>query len=499
MRSVSQTLALAAALFTSVAVAVTPIEVQGRDFVDPTTQKRFMIVGADYQPGGQAGYKPQEKKDALSDKETCLRDAVVLQKLGVNTIRVYNVDPKLNHDDCASIFNAAGIYMIIDVNGPQSGESINRAEPWTSYHKDYLNRIFGVVENFKAYPNTLAFFAANEVMNDLKTGKINPQYIRAVQRDLKNYIKTHVDRRIPVAYSAADVREILEDTWAYMQCDNGDNSDSDFFGLNSYSWCGGSATFESAGYNTLVDMFKDSSVPVFFSEYGCNEVLPRVFDEVSALYSDKMKTLSGGLVYEYSQEDNKYGLADVNADGTIKLRADFENLQKAYAKLDLSKLEALQTPIKAPKCDAKLIKNSAFDSNFTIPALCPGCEDLIKNGIQNPTKGQIVEVKDTKCPKAVFGSKGDELKDLNLKLVSNDGPSVPSENKTNPAPTLTPSNSTHVLRQLRNTKQHHRSDSWRTICALHPCCSINKPAVRLTSCPGLEPSAKYQWSGLSLC
>ncbi|CAI6276316.1 unnamed protein product [Periconia digitata] len=442
MRSLSQSLALAAALFTGIAVAVTPIEVQGRDFIDPTTNKRFMIVGADYQPGGQAGYKPDQKVDALSDKEICLRDAVMLQRLGVNTIRVYNVDPTLNHDDCASIFNAAGIYMILDVNGPQSGESINRLEPWTSYHKDYLTRIFGVVENFKSYPNTLAFFAANEVMNDMETGKINPQYIRAVQRDLKNYIKANVDRKIPVAYSAADVREILEDTWAYMQCDNSDNSESDFFGLNSYSWCGSGATFESAGYSELVDMFKDSSVPVFFSEYGCNEVQPRVFEEVATLYSEKMKTLSGGLVYEYSQEANNYGLVDVNTDGTVKLRADFDNLQKAYSKLDMSKLEAPQTPIKAPKCDSKLIKNKAFDSNFTIPAVCPGCEDIIKNGIQKPTQGKIVKVTDTKCPKAVKGTKGDELKDLELKIVSNnDGASAPS-NKTKPDTTLTPSNGT---------------------------------------------------------
>lgn len=216
-----------------------------------------------------------------------------------------------------------------------------------------------------------------------------------------------------------------------MQCDNGDNSDSDFFGLNSYSWCGGKASFESAGYDTLVKMFEQSSVPVFFSEYGCNEVLPRVFDEVAALYSDKMKTLSGGLVYEYSQEDNKYGLADINADGTVKLRADYDNLKAAYAKLDLSKLEALQTPVKAPKCDSKLIKNSAFDSNFTIPAVCPGCDDIIKNGIKSPLKGKIVEVKDTKCPKAVYGTKGAELKDLNLKLVSNDGDKVPSGDKSN--------------------------------------------------------------------
>lgn len=68
--------------------------------------------------------------------------------------------------------------MIIDVNSPFSGESLNRAEPWTSYHKDYLTRIFGVVENFKNYPNTLAFFAANEVMNDMETGEDNPPYIR---------------------------------------------------------------------------------------------------------------------------------------------------------------------------------------------------------------------------------------------------------------------------------------------------------------------------------
>lgn len=183
----------------------------------------------------------------------------------MNTIRVYNVDPTLDHSTCMSIFNAAGIYLILDVNSPLSGESINRAEPWTSYHKDYLTRIFGVVENFKAFPNTLAFFAANEVMNDLSTAEYNPMYIRAVQRDLKNYIKNHVDRAIPVGYSAADVREILHDTWAYMQCSHDDDqSSSDFFGLNSYSWCG-EGDMKSSGYTDLVNMFQNSAIPVFVS------------------------------------------------------------------------------------------------------------------------------------------------------------------------------------------------------------------------------------------
>jgi hypothetical protein len=66
--------------------------------------------------------------------------------------------------------------MIIDVNSPEA--SINRVEPWTSYTNDYLTRIFGVVEAFKNYPNTMAFFSANEVMNDIDTGKVNPPYIR---------------------------------------------------------------------------------------------------------------------------------------------------------------------------------------------------------------------------------------------------------------------------------------------------------------------------------
>ena len=96
--------------------------------------------------------------------------------LQVNTIRVYNVNPEANHDECASIFNTAGIYMLLDVNSPEA--SINRAEPWTSYTNALLTRIFGVVEGFKDYPNTMAFFSANEVMNDLDTAEFNPPYIR---------------------------------------------------------------------------------------------------------------------------------------------------------------------------------------------------------------------------------------------------------------------------------------------------------------------------------
>lgn len=77
-----------------------------------------------YQPGGSAGFKPESGIDPLSNGTECLRDAALMQQLGVNAIRVYNLDPALNHDDCASIFNAVGIYLILDVNSPLPGESL---------------------------------------------------------------------------------------------------------------------------------------------------------------------------------------------------------------------------------------------------------------------------------------------------------------------------------------------------------------------------------------
>jgi hypothetical protein len=70
-------------LLSGIAHAVNPVEVRGQDFVDTVTNKRLMIVGVDYQPGGQAGYKPSEGQDALTNADVCLRDAVVMQKLGV--------------------------------------------------------------------------------------------------------------------------------------------------------------------------------------------------------------------------------------------------------------------------------------------------------------------------------------------------------------------------------------------------------------------------------
>jgi hypothetical protein len=68
------------------ALAVNNADVSGLSFVDSSTKQRLQIVGVDYQPGGQAGFDPNTGKDVLSDADVCLRDAVLLQQLGVRDI-----------------------------------------------------------------------------------------------------------------------------------------------------------------------------------------------------------------------------------------------------------------------------------------------------------------------------------------------------------------------------------------------------------------------------
>lgn len=324
--------------------------------------------------------------------------------------------------------------MILDVNSPLSGGSLNRAKPWESYNPDYFKQVFGVIEAFKSFPNTLGFFSGNEVINEDSTYKA-PAYVRAVQRDMKDYISKNVDRSIPVGYSAADVRDILVDTANYFMCDlkNSTSSRSDFFGLNSYSWCGDS-TYSKSGYDVLTDQFSNASLPVFFSEYGCNDVQPRIFTEVQALYGQQMtQAFSGGLVYEYTQEKNDYGLIKVNDNNTVTLLIDYANLQDEYEKLDMKRIKSsndTQTSVKPTKCSSSLITSSKFLNTFDLPSRLPKIQDMIDNGLSKANKGKLVKVSSTSIPQTVYNHKGEKVSGMKLNVLSNDKTNAPGENKS---------------------------------------------------------------------
>jgi hypothetical protein len=218
----------------------------------------------------------------------------------------------------------AGIYLVLDVNTPKY--SLNRAEPEMSYNDVYLQYIFATMEKFAKYDNTLAFFSGNEVINDGPSSKAAP-YVKAVTRDMRTFLRARKLREVPVGYSAADVDTNRLEMAEYMNCGT-DDERSDFFAFNDYSWCDPSS-FTTSGWDQKVKNFTGYGLPLFLSEYGCN-TNKREWQEVKALYSTKMTPVySGGLVYEYSEAGNNYGLAKIDGD-KVTTNKDYDALKKAF-------------------------------------------------------------------------------------------------------------------------------------------------------------------------
>jgi hypothetical protein len=223
----------------------------------------------------------------------------------------------------------AGIYLALDANTPKY--SLNRETEDTlhrSYNDVYLQSVFATIDAFAGYNNLLLFFSGNEVIN-AKNNTGAATYIKAVTRDMKQYISNRASRKIPVGYSAADVAENIEQQALFFNCGTEDER-ADFFAFNDYSWCDPS-DFQKSGWDKKVELYKDYSVPLFLSEFGCI-TNTREWNEIEALYSTDMTGVySGGLVYEYTVEPNGFGLVEVDSDGNITPNADFERLKKAYA------------------------------------------------------------------------------------------------------------------------------------------------------------------------
>lgn len=259
--------------------------------------------------------------------------------------------------------------------------------------------------------------------------------MQALQRDMKDYIAKHSKRQIPVGYSAADVRQVLKDTVNYFQCNLKDapNSQADFFGLNSYSWCGDS-DFHASGYDQLTQEFSNASLPVFFSEYGCNAVQPRQFSEVQALYSEKMsEAFSGGLVYEFVQEANDFGLVKMKDNGDAELMPDFENLRTQYGKLDLDRLQTSkksQTSVEPVECSPDLISSDKF--SFDLPERPGEVQGMIDHGCDFVKPGKLVDAPPKDIPHAVFDHNGHEVKHVKLNVVEDGESNNPDDKDSDP-------------------------------------------------------------------
>lgn len=306
---------------------------QGNHFFFNGNGSQFYIKGIAYQTGVDGhsvaqsdGYvEPTKYSDPLADTKTCLRDIPFLQAAGANVIRTYAIDPTADHDDCMKALDDAGIYLLTDLSEPAL--SINRADP--SWDIQLFERYRSVIDTMSKYDNTLGFIAGNEIANNLSHTD-SAAYIKAAVRDMKSYIKQKNYRPMGVGYAADDDVSTREQVASYLNCGSADES-IDFWGYNIYSWCGDS-DMQKSGYDERVKEFSTFSVPVFFAEYGCNQGgEERKFTEVEALFSSEMTDVfSGGVVFEYFENENEFGIVELKGD-SISTLADFTNLASQYA------------------------------------------------------------------------------------------------------------------------------------------------------------------------
>lgn len=154
-----------------------------------------------------------------------------------------------------------------------------------------------------------------------------------------------------------------------------------------------------------------------------------------------MTVLSGGLVYEWTEEGNQFGLVTANSNGSLNLLPDYNTLLSQYNKLNVTLIESSNstaTSLQPPQCSSGLISADGFGNSFDIPAQPQGASDLIKNGVQNPPTGSMVSMTQTTVNLPVYATNGVSMTGLKITPVQQaNAPGQSGVTAANPTGTAT--------------------------------------------------------------
>ncbi|KAL7752734.1 1 3-beta-glucanosyltransferase gel4 [Sorochytrium milnesiophthora] len=348
-----------------------PIVVKGTKFFDKVSGEQFILKGVAYQP--QYG-KSTVDPIANARSTAWTRDLKLLKDLGANVVRVYDVDNTAAHDQFMAALASNNMYLLLDLaSSTVPNGSIDRSSP--AYTVDIPKHFLGTIDAFAQYDNVLGFIVGNEVSDMPGNVTRSASYVKALLRDLRQYMSSK-PRYIPLGYAASDNANTRVPNMDYFTCGK-DAEIVDFYGSNLYSWCAADTTFESSGYADRTKELASAGVPIILSEFGCNSMRPRSWPDVPAIYGPQMSdVVSGAIAYEYSEEDNHFGLVKVNSpdDTNPQTLPDYDNLKKAWAAVSPKtvKMNAYQPAQRnAPACPAV---NDAWQSESNnLPATPDPC------------------------------------------------------------------------------------------------------------------------------
>ncbi|MFS2005644.1 hypothetical protein ACEN9F_18615 [Duganella sp. CT11-25] len=120
-------------------------------------------------------YQPQDGVDPLCDDNlatlTHLLDPATtygLLNLGINCLRVYQVDPNKSHDKVMALLAKHGIYVLVGTVNADTAIPRNA----TSVPAATIARVKQVADAFAGYDNVLGFSVANELLDAPDNGLV---------------------------------------------------------------------------------------------------------------------------------------------------------------------------------------------------------------------------------------------------------------------------------------------------------------------------------------
>ena len=144
---------------------LSPVVIKGKRFFREETGEYFPIKGIAYYPRPNTGnLSISNSIDFFTNEFRYIWEADIenFKALGVNTIRIYGVNPSQYHDSFMCALQEAGIYVVVGLLADCIGCAIGPGgadEGDGCYPPELKNRGQYIINTFSKYNNTLAFTA----------------------------------------------------------------------------------------------------------------------------------------------------------------------------------------------------------------------------------------------------------------------------------------------------------------------------------------------------